>query len=144
MRDRSCGDDRSRCNRRVDDHPSVNIERAVVGALRHAIRDHGPITPEQIGSAAKRIVGNLKNARCPGCGLAPADIAELAASDGSASTATLARLEIAGEELARALDPEFRDRIVQEIKAAGYQHVTIDLQGYRRGSLNEGLRLKPV
>ena len=69
---------------------------------------------------------------------------ELAASDGSASTATLARLEIAGEELARALDPEFRDRIVQEIKAAGYQHVTIDLQGYRRGSLNEGLRLKPV
>jgi uncharacterized protein len=69
---------------------------------------------------------------------------ELAASDGTGSTATLARLEIAGEELARALDTELRARIVQEIRAAGYQHVTIDLQGYRRGSLNEGLRLNPV
>ena len=29
-------------------------------------------------------------------------------------------------------------------KALGYQHVTIDLQGYRLGSLNEALRLRPV
>jgi hypothetical protein len=36
-------------------------ERAIVGALRSAIHDHGPITPETIGSAAKRIVGNLRN-----------------------------------------------------------------------------------
>jgi hypothetical protein len=36
-------------------------ERAIVGALRSAINDHGPITPETIGSAAKRIVGNLRN-----------------------------------------------------------------------------------
>jgi hypothetical protein len=57
----------------MDELSSSSIERAVVGALRSAIRDHGPITPEQIGSAAKRIVGNLKNARCPACGLAPAD-----------------------------------------------------------------------
>jgi hypothetical protein len=57
----------------VDEGPATGIERAVVGALRAAIRDHGPITPEHIGSAAKRIVGNLKNARCPACGLAPAD-----------------------------------------------------------------------
>jgi len=26
----------------------------------------------------------------------------------------------------------------------GYQHVTIDLQGYRRGSLNDGVQLRPV
>ena len=26
----------------------------------------------------------------------------------------------------------------------GYRHVTIDLQGYRMGSLNEGVRLDPV
>ena len=69
---------------------------------------------------------------------------ELAASEGTASIATLARLEIASEELARALDTELRARIVNEIRAVGYQHVTIDLQGYRRGSLNEGLRLNPV
>jgi len=40
-------------------------ERAIVGALRAAIHDHGPITPEQIGSAAKRVAGNLRNARIP-------------------------------------------------------------------------------
>jgi hypothetical protein len=36
-------------------------ERAIVGALRSAIEAHGPITAEHIGSAAKRILGNLKN-----------------------------------------------------------------------------------
>jgi PP-loop superfamily ATP-utilizing enzyme len=33
---------------------------------------------------------------------------------------------------------------VRELTAIGYQHVTIDLQGYRMGSLNEGLSLRPV
>ncbi len=57
---------------------------------------------------------------------------------------TLARLEIARDELARALEPEVRDRIVRELRAIGYQHVTIDLQGYRMGSLNEGVVLRPA
>ena len=35
------------------------------------------------------------------------------------------------------------DAIVRELKAAGYRYVTIDLQGYRMGSLNEGLLLRP-
>jgi len=38
------------------------IERAIAGALRATIHDHGPITVEHIGSAVKRIVGNLANA----------------------------------------------------------------------------------
>lgn len=41
--------------------PREALERAVVGALRSAIKDHGPITAEHIGSAAKRVVGNLEN-----------------------------------------------------------------------------------
>lgn len=57
---------------------------------------------------------------------------------------TIARLEIARDEMARALEPAVRDRIVSELKALGYQHIAIDLQGYRLGSLNEALRLKPV
>jgi uncharacterized protein len=68
---------------------------------------------------------------------------ELAASR-SGAPSMLARLEVAADELARALDPEIRGRIVREIRAIGYQHVTIDLQGYRMGSLNEGLRLAPI
>ena len=69
---------------------------------------------------------------------------ELVSHDGTGSAARLARLEIASEELPRALDPELRAQIVREIRAIGYQHVTIDLQGYRMGSLNEGLRLDPI
>ena len=56
----------------------------------------------------------------------------------------LARLEIGRDELPRALDPDVRDRIVRDLIEIGYQHVTIDLQGYRMGSLNEGVRLRPV
>ena len=57
---------------------------------------------------------------------------------------TLARLEIARDEMVRALEPDVRDVIVAELKALGYLHVAIDLQGYRLGSLNDALRLKPV
>ena len=57
---------------------------------------------------------------------------------------TLARIELGPDELARALSPDVRPRIVEAVRAAGFQHVTLDLQGYRTGSLNEGVRLKPV
>lgn len=43
-----------------------SLERAVTGALRGAIRDHGPITGDLVTSAAKRVIGNLKNARLGG------------------------------------------------------------------------------
>jgi PP-loop superfamily ATP-utilizing enzyme len=33
---------------------------------------------------------------------------------------------------------------VRELTAVGYREVTIDLRGYRMGSLNEGLLLQPV
>jgi pyridinium-3,5-biscarboxylic acid mononucleotide sulfurtransferase len=53
----------------------------------------------------------------------------------------LARIELARAELARALEPDTSAAIVRELKALGYRYVTIDLQGYRTGSLNEGLVL---
>jgi uncharacterized protein len=56
----------------------------------------------------------------------------------------VARLEIARSEMARALDPEINARIVSALKALGYQYVSLDLQGYRLGSLNEALRLRQV
>ena len=57
---------------------------------------------------------------------------------------TVARLEIARSEMIRALDPEISARLVEGLKALGYQYVSLDLQGYRIGSLNEALRLRPV
>jgi uncharacterized protein len=56
----------------------------------------------------------------------------------------VARLEIARDEMARALDPETAATIVRDLKAIGYKFVSLDLQGYRTGSLNEGLRLRPA
>jgi uncharacterized protein len=57
---------------------------------------------------------------------------------------SLARIEIARDEMARALEPDVASAIVRDVKAAGYRHVTLDLQGYRTGSLNEGLLLRPM
>jgi uncharacterized protein len=57
---------------------------------------------------------------------------------------TLARLEISREEMPRALDPETNAAIVRAVKAAGYKYVSLDLQGYRTGSLNEVLILTPA
>jgi pyridinium-3,5-biscarboxylic acid mononucleotide sulfurtransferase len=55
-----------------------------------------------------------------------------------------ARLEVARSEMARALEPEINERLVTALKALGYQYVSLDLQGYRLGSLNEALSLRPV
>ena len=57
---------------------------------------------------------------------------------------TVARLEVARAEMPRALDPAINQKLVEGLKALGYQYVSLDLQGYRLGSLNEALRLRPV
>ena len=59
-------------------------------------------------------------------------------------TDDLASLEIGVDELPRAFEQAVNDRLVSELTALGYRHVTIDPRGYRQGSLNEGLRLRPV
>ena len=56
----------------------------------------------------------------------------------------LARIELGRDELSRALEAAIGQAIVRELKAIGYQYVTIDLQGYRTGSLNEPLMLRPA
>jgi uncharacterized protein len=56
----------------------------------------------------------------------------------------LARIEIARAEMPRALDPDVSAAIVRALKEAGYRYVSLDLQGYRTGSLNEGLFLRPA
>jgi uncharacterized protein len=56
----------------------------------------------------------------------------------------VARLEIAAAELGRALSEDVREALVRDLKAIGYRYVTLDLQGYRTGSLNEVLPLRPA
>ena len=57
---------------------------------------------------------------------------------------TIARLEFGADEIARAVEPEMAERIDTVLREIGYAHVTVDLRGYRLGSLNEALRLRPL
>jgi uncharacterized protein len=57
---------------------------------------------------------------------------------------TLARIEVSPAEFGRLLQDSVRDTIVRELKAIGYRYVTLDIQGYRTGSLNEGIVLRTV
>ena len=52
----------------------------------------------------------------------------------------LARIELLPMELRRAAEEETREIIVSKLKEFGFSHVTLDLAGYRIGSMNEGLR----
>ena len=50
-----------------------------------------------------------------------------------------ARVEVGKEEIARLLDDDLRERIVAHMKQLGFTYITLDLQGYRTGSMNEVL-----
>ncbi len=51
----------------------------------------------------------------------------------------LARIEILNEELARLMNGSLREKVVSHLKEIGYHYITMDLQGFRSGSMNEVL-----
>ncbi len=51
----------------------------------------------------------------------------------------LARIEIDQEEIGKILNEGMREKVVERLKKIGYQYVTLDLQGFRSGSMNEVL-----
>jgi uncharacterized protein len=55
-----------------------------------------------------------------------------------------ARVEIAREEMGRLDDAALRAAVEQALRAAGYEEATIDPEGYRRGRLNDALRIVRV
>jgi uncharacterized protein len=50
---------------------------------------------------------------------------------------TMARVEVLPEEISRLASPAVAAQVVAALRVAGYRYVSADLQGYRRGSLNE-------
>jgi uncharacterized protein len=54
-----------------------------------------------------------------------------------ATTQHLARIEVGASELPKLLTDGTTTRVAAALREIGYAHVTVDLQGYRRGSLNE-------
>lgn len=55
----------------------------------------------------------------------------------------LARIELAPEELPRALEPDRIQRMSRALHEIGFRWVSLDLDGYRTGSLNEVLSILP-
>lgn len=53
---------------------------------------------------------------------------------------SLARIELGSAELPRMLAGNQLQEVANALKAIGYHHVTLDLEGYRRGSLNAAIR----
>ncbi|MGD9903822.1 MAG: ATP-dependent sacrificial sulfur transferase LarE [Vicinamibacterales bacterium] len=56
----------------------------------------------------------------------------------------LARLEVGADELSRTADPAVASALAAAIREAGYEGLEIDPRGYRQGSLNAPLFLRPV
>jgi uncharacterized protein len=56
----------------------------------------------------------------------------------------IVRIEIATEELSRAMTPEMSAEFVRLFKALGFEYVTLDLQGFRSGSMNAVLPLSTL
>ena len=56
----------------------------------------------------------------------------------------VARIETDADGMAILMEPHRRDHVVIKLQAIGYRYIAMDLQGYRSGSLNEGLALKLI
>jgi len=51
----------------------------------------------------------------------------------------IAKIEVEEKEIKKILNEKTRKRIVNELKKLGFTYITLDLQGYRSGSMDEGL-----
>jgi len=49
----------------------------------------------------------------------------------------IARIEVGEDDITRLVQPGVRERIVDDLKVLGYRYVTLDLGGFRSGSMNE-------
>ncbi|MEO7190416.1 MAG: ATP-dependent sacrificial sulfur transferase LarE [Vicinamibacterales bacterium] len=56
----------------------------------------------------------------------------------------VARLEVGRAEMPRLLEEDVARAVDGALRELGFKYVAVDLRGYRLGSLNEGLSLKPV
>ena len=52
----------------------------------------------------------------------------------------VARIEVPKADIARLVDEEISEQVIARMKEAGFNYVTIDLEGFRSGSMNEVLK----
>ena len=56
----------------------------------------------------------------------------------------MARIEVSPEALPRFFEPDFREEVVEKLKSLGYKFVSLDLEGFRSGSLNAVLAVESL
>ena len=49
---------------------------------------------------------------------------------------SIARIEVAREEMDKVMQEKIRHKVINKLRVLGYRYVTIDLEGYRTGSMN--------
>lgn len=54
----------------------------------------------------------------------------------------LSRIEVPASEIARLAEPAIRDALTRRLRELGFRYITLDLEGFRSGSLNELVRLE--
>jgi uncharacterized protein len=52
---------------------------------------------------------------------------------------TIARIEVLPEDIRFLIKPSTRNELIEKFKAIGFTYITLDLEGYRSGSMNEVL-----
>ena len=53
----------------------------------------------------------------------------------------IARIEVAPDKIRLLAEPSLREQIIDELAKIGYAYITLDMRGYRTGSMNETLNL---
>ncbi|MFH1421541.1 MAG: ATP-dependent sacrificial sulfur transferase LarE [Planctomycetota bacterium] len=53
---------------------------------------------------------------------------------------TVARIEVSDNQITKLSKPVVRKKVTENLRKFGYEHITVDLQGYRTGSFNKGLK----
>jgi uncharacterized protein len=51
----------------------------------------------------------------------------------------IARIEVPAADIEKVVSESLRQKIVERMKELGFQYISLDLQGFRSGSLNETL-----
>ena len=55
-----------------------------------------------------------------------------------------ARIEVEDADIPRLMMPEVRCKVVSELQSLGYLYITVDLEGYKSGSMNKAIGLEPA
>ena len=53
----------------------------------------------------------------------------------------IARIEVPAKDILRLAEPGIREEVYEGFKAMGFMYVTLDMRGYRVGSMNETLKI---